>query len=72
MELIDRNITQHNIHAKILHLKELVRDLETDMNEQDNIKTRMDIYKSIVPIRIRIDNYQNKIGRWTDAKLINL
>ncbi len=40
MEFIDRNITQHNIHENILLLKELVRDLETDMNEQDNIKPR--------------------------------
>ncbi len=49
---------------KISLLKNLVRDLESNMNEQNNIKTQMDIYKSIQPIRLRINNYQNKIDRW--------
>ena len=65
MKIIDRNITQYNIHEKILLLKELVRDLEHELGEQNNIKTQMDIYKSIQPIRLRINNYQNKIDRWT-------
>ena len=67
MEIIDRNITQYNIHEKILLLKELVRDLEHEVGEQNNIKTQMDIYKSIQPIRLRINNYQNKIDRWAPA-----
>ena len=65
MEFIDRNITHENIKDKLALLKQLVRDLESDMNEQNNIKTQMDIYKSIIPIRLRINNYENKIDRWT-------
>ena len=67
MELIDRNITRENIKDKIALLKNLVRDLESDMNEQNNIKTQMNIYNSIIPIRQRINNYQNKLDRWTPA-----
>jgi hypothetical protein len=65
MNFIDQNVSRENIEDKILLLKELVRDLEIDMNEQTNIKTQMSIYNSILPIRIRINNYQNKIDRWT-------
>ena len=65
MDLIDRNINQHNIKDKLALLKQLVRDLESDINEQNNIKTQMNIYKSILPIRQRINNYENKIDRWT-------
>ncbi len=65
MNFIDQNVSRENIEDKILLLKELVRDLETDMNEQNNIKALMNIYKSIIPIRQRINNYQNKIDRWT-------
>ena len=67
MEFIDRNITRENIKDKLALLKQLVRDLETDMNEQDNIKTQMNIYNSIIPIRQRINNFQNKLDRWTPA-----
>ena len=34
MEFIDQNVSRENIEDKILLLKELVRDLEIDMNEQ--------------------------------------
>ena len=64
MQFIDQNVSRENIEDKILLLKELVRDLETDMNEQNNIKTQMAIYKSIQPIRLRINNYENKRDRW--------
>ena len=64
MNFIDQNVCRENIDDKILLLKALVRDLETDMNEQTNIKTQMDIYKSIQPIRLRINNYENKRDRW--------
>ena len=67
MEFIDINVSRENIEDKILLLKELVRDLEIDMNEQTNIKYQMNIYNSIIPIRIRINNYQNKIDRWMPA-----
>ena len=67
MDKIDNNVCRENIYEKILLLKELVRDLETDMNEQTNIKRQMNIYKSILPIRVRINNYQNKIDRLTPA-----
>ena len=67
MQFIDNNVCRENIYEKILLLKELVRDLETDMNEQTNIKRQMNIYKSILPIRLRINNYQNKIDRWAPA-----
>ena len=64
MNFIDQNVSRENIEDKILLLKALVRDLETDMNEQTNIKTQMNIYKSILPIRLRINNYENKRDRW--------
>ena len=67
MEFIDKNVCRENIEDKIALLKNLVRDLETDMNEQTNIKCQMNIYNSILPIRLRINNYQNKIDRWTPA-----
>ena len=65
MNFIDQNVSRENIKDKLALLKQLVRDLETDMNEQTNIKTQMNIYKSILPIRLRINNYENKIDRWT-------
>ena len=64
MDKIDQNVSRENIYEKILLLKELVRDLETDMNEHADLKTQMTIYKSILPIRLRINNYQNKADRW--------
>jgi hypothetical protein len=65
MEFIDRNITRENIKDKIALLKNLVRDLESDMNEQTNLKIQMKNYKSIQVIRQRINNYENKRDRWT-------
>jgi hypothetical protein len=65
MNFIDQNVSRENIEDKLALLKQLVRDLEIDLGEQNNIKTQMDIYKSIQPIRLRINNYQNKIDRWT-------
>ena len=67
MDIIDQNVSRENIEDKIILLKNLVRDLESDMNEQTNIKYQMNIYNSIIPIRIRINNYQNKIDRWMPA-----
>ena len=67
MEFIDRIITPQNIHEKISLLKNLVLDLEADMNEHTDLKTQMNIYKSILPIRLRINNYQNKADRWYPA-----
>ena len=67
MEFIDRNITPQNIYDKILLLKALVLDLEADMNEHTDLKTQMTFYKSILPIRLRINNYQNKADRWYPA-----
>ncbi len=64
MNFIDQNVTRENIEDKLALLKQLVRDLEIDLGEQNNIKTQMDIYKSILPIRIRINNYRNKLDRW--------
>ena len=65
MEFIDQNVSRENIKGKLALLKQLVRDLESDMNEQNNIKNQMDIYKSILPIIQLINNYENKIDRWT-------
>ena len=64
MNFIDQNVSRENIKDKLALLKQLVSDLETDMNEQTNIKTQMNIYKSILPIRLRINNYENKRDRW--------
>ena len=65
MEFIDRNITSQNIHEKISLLKNLVLDLEANMNEQRDLKIQMTNYKSIQVIRQRINNFQNKLDRWT-------
>ncbi len=65
MNFIDQNVSRENIEDKLALLKQLVRDLEIDLGEQNNKKTQMDIYKSIQPIRLRINNYQIKIDRWT-------
>ncbi len=65
MDSIDRNVSRENIKDKLALLKQLVRDLESDMNEQNNFKTQMNIYKSIIPIRQRINNFQNQLDRWT-------
>ncbi len=67
MNFIDQHVSRENIEDKLALLKQLVRDLEIDLGEQTNIKTQMDIYKSIQPIRLRINNYQNKIDRWAPA-----
>ena len=64
MEFIDRNITPQNIHEKISLLKNLVLDLEADMNEHANLKIQMTNYKSIQVIRQRINNFENKMDRW--------
>ena len=65
MAKIDQNVSRENIYDKILLLKVLVLDLEADMNEHTDLKTQMTNYKSIQVIRQRINNYQNKIDRWT-------
>ena len=71
MDLIDRNITPQNIYDKILLLKALVLDLEADMNEHTDLKTQMNIYKSILPIRQRINNFENKMDRWNNEPAID-
>ena len=43
MNFIDQNVSRENIKDKLALLKQLVRELETDMNEQTNIKTQMNI-----------------------------
>ena len=64
MNFIDQNVSRENIYDKILLLKALVVDLESDMNEQTNFKIQINIYKSILPIRQRIKNNENKRDRW--------
>ena len=64
MDKIDQNVSRENIYDKILLLKALVLDLEADMNEHTDFKTQMNIYKSILPIRQRINNFENKMDRW--------
>ena len=39
MNFIDQNVSRENIEDKLALLKQLVRDLESDMNEENNIKT---------------------------------
>ena len=65
MNFIDQNVSYEHIKDKLALLKQLVRDLETARNEQNNIKSQINIYNSILPIRQRINNYENKIDRWT-------
>ena len=64
MDLIDQNVSRENIYDKILLLKALVVDLETDMSDQPDLKIQMTNYKSIQAIRQRINNYENKRDRW--------
>ena len=64
MNFIDQHVSRENIYDKILLLKALVLDLEADMNEHTDLKTQMNIYKSILPIRQRINNFENKMDRW--------
>ena len=64
MDKIDQNVSRENIYDKILPLKVFVLDLEADMSEHTDLKTQMNIYKSIQSIRLRINNYQNKADRW--------
>ena len=71
MDIIDQNVSRENIEDKIILLKNLVRDLESDMNEQTNIKYQMNIYNSIIPIRKRINNYENKMDRWINEPAID-
>ena len=66
MDKIDQNVSRENIYDKILLLKALVLDLEADMNEHTDLKTQMNIYKSILPIRQRINNFENKMDRWNN------
>ena len=65
MNFIDQNVSRENIYDKILLLKALVVDLETDMSDQPDLKIQMTNYKSIQVIRQRINNFQNKLDRWT-------
>ncbi len=46
MNFIDQNVSRENIEDKLALLKQLVRDLESDMSEQNNITTQMSIYNS--------------------------
>ena len=66
MNFIDQNVSYENIKDKLALLKQLVRDLESDMNEQNNIKTQMTNYKSIQAIRQLINNFENKMDRWNN------
>ena len=65
MDLIDQNVSRENIYDKILLLKALVVDLETDTSDQPDLKIQMTNYKSIQAIRQRRNNYENKRDRWT-------
>ena len=65
MNFIDQNVSRENIKDKLALLKQLVRDLETDMSDQPDLKIQMTNYKSIQAIRQRINNYENKRDRWT-------
>ena len=71
MNFIDQNVSRENIYDKILLLKALVLDLEADMNEHTDLKTQMNIYKSILPIRQRINNFENKMDRWNNEPAID-
>ncbi len=64
---IDHNVNRENISDNIQYLKDRVFDLESSVNEQTDLNTQMSIYKSILPIRLRINHFQNKLDRWNDA-----
>ena len=67
MNYIDKDVNRENINNKIQLLKDLVFDLQSDLNDQTDLKTQFSIYKSILPIRLRINHFQNKLDRWNDA-----
>ena len=67
MNYIDKDVNRENINNKIQLLKDLVFDLQSDLNDETDLKTQLSIYKSILPIRLRINHFQNKFDRWNDA-----
>ena len=67
MNYIDKDVNRENINNKIQLLKDLVFDLQNDLNDQTDLKTQLSIYKSILPIRLRINHFKNKLDRWNDA-----
>jgi hypothetical protein len=67
MNYIDKDVNRENINNKIQLLKDLVFDLQSDLNDQTDLKTQLSFYKSILPIRLRINHFQNKLDRWNDA-----
>ena len=67
MNYIDQNVNRENINYKIQILKDLIFDLQSDLNGETDLKTQLSIYKSILPIRLRINHFQNKFDRWNDA-----
>ncbi len=67
MEFIDQNVSRENIYDKMLLLKALAVDLEADLGDEIDLKIQMKIYKSIHVIRLRSNNDQKKLDRWTPA-----
>ena len=64
MELIDTNVNRENIHTKIEQMKNLIMDLEFDLEEETNLKSKTSIYNSILQIQRRLNNFENKSDRW--------
>ena len=64
MELIDTNVNIENIHTKIEQMKNLIMDLEFDLEEETNLKSKTSIYNSILQIQRRLNNFENKADRW--------
>ena len=64
MELIDTNVNRENIHTKIEQMKNLIMDLEFDLEEETNLKSKTSIYNSILQIQRRLNNFENKADRW--------
>ena len=64
MELIDTNVNRENIHTKIEQMKNLIMDLEFDLEEETNLKIKTSIYNSILQIQRRLNNFENKADRW--------
>ena len=64
MELIDTNVNRENIHTKIEQMKNLIMDLEFDLEEETKLKSKTSIYNSILQIQRRLNNFENKADRW--------
>ncbi len=65
MELsIDTNVNKENIHTKIQQIKTLIADLEYNLDEEMNLKSKTNIFNSILQTQRRLNNFEDKSDSW--------